>query len=38
MYRILNGISSIEGLRLGRVYMIEAADGLTLNDTSIPGS
>ena len=38
MYHILNGISSIEGLRLGRVYVIEAPDGLTLIDTSIPGS
>jgi len=38
MYRILNSISSIEGLRLGRVYVIEAADGLTLIDTSTPGS
>jgi glyoxylase-like metal-dependent hydrolase (beta-lactamase superfamily II) len=38
MDRILNGISSIEGLRTGRVYVIEAADGLTLVDTSVPGS
>jgi glyoxylase-like metal-dependent hydrolase (beta-lactamase superfamily II) len=38
MYHILNGISSIEGLRLGRVYVIEAPDGLTLVDTSLPGS
>lgn len=38
MYRILNGTSSIEGLRLGRIYVIEASDGLTLVDTSTPGS
>jgi glyoxylase-like metal-dependent hydrolase (beta-lactamase superfamily II) len=38
MYRILNGISCIEGLRIGRVYVIEGNDGLTLVDTSIPGS
>lgn len=38
MDRILHGISTIEGLRLGRVYVIEAPDGLTLIDTSIPGS
>jgi glyoxylase-like metal-dependent hydrolase (beta-lactamase superfamily II) len=38
MERILRGISSIEGLRMGRVYVIEAADGLTLVDTSLPGS
>lgn len=38
MYHILDGISAIEGLRLGRVYVIQAADGLTLVDTSIPGS
>ncbi|HLZ62414.1 MAG TPA: MBL fold metallo-hydrolase [Ktedonosporobacter sp.] len=38
MDRILNGIWSIEGLRMGRIYVIEAADGLTLVDTSVPGS
>lgn len=38
MYHILNGIWSIEGLRMGRVYVIEAADGLTLIDTSVPDS
>lgn len=38
MYRILNGIWSIEGLRLGRVYVIEATDGLTLVDASVSGS
>lgn len=38
MKRLLPGIFSIEGLRLGRVYVIEAPDGLTLVDTSIPGS
>ena len=38
MYNILHGISNIEGLRLGRVYVIEASDGLTLIDTSAPGS
>ena len=38
MHYILDGISTIEGLRIGRVYVIEAADGLTLIDTSVPGS
>ncbi|QBD81770.1 MBL fold metallo-hydrolase [Ktedonosporobacter rubrisoli] len=38
MDRILNGIFCIEGLRMGRVYVIEAADGLTLVDTSVSGS
>jgi hypothetical protein len=38
MKRLLPGIFTIEGLRLGRVYAIEAPDGLTLVDTSIPGS
>jgi len=38
MHHILNGISSIQGLRIGRIYVIEAPDGLTLIDTSIPGS
>lgn len=38
MDRILNGIWSIEGLRMGRVYVIEAEDGLTLVDTSVSGS
>ena len=38
MYQILDGIYGIEGLRIGRVYVIEAPDGLTLIDTSIPGS
>lgn len=38
MYRILDGIFAIEGLRLGRAYVIEAPDGLTLIDTSTPGA
>ncbi|HEX7735562.1 MAG TPA: MBL fold metallo-hydrolase [Ktedonobacteraceae bacterium] len=38
MKRLLPGIFNLEGLRLGRVYAIEASDGLTLVDTSIPGS
>jgi glyoxylase-like metal-dependent hydrolase (beta-lactamase superfamily II) len=38
MQRIMNGIYISEGLRLGNVYVIEAADGLTLVDTSVPGS
>lgn len=38
MKQVLPGIFTIEGLRLGRVYVIEAPDGLTLVDTSIPGS
>jgi glyoxylase-like metal-dependent hydrolase (beta-lactamase superfamily II) len=38
MYRILDGIYTVEGLRVGRVYVIESNDGLTLIDTSLPGS
>jgi glyoxylase-like metal-dependent hydrolase (beta-lactamase superfamily II) len=38
MYRILNGIYSVEGLRIGRVYVITGSDGVTLIDTSIPGA
>ena len=38
MYHIMNGIFAVEGLRMGRVYVIEAPDGLTLVDTSVPGS
>src|SRR5581483_5985904 len=38
MYHILNGITNVEGLRLGRVYVIEAPDGLTLVDTGAPDS
>ena len=36
MRQIIKGISMIEGLRMGRVYVLEAADGLTLVDTSAP--
>jgi glyoxylase-like metal-dependent hydrolase (beta-lactamase superfamily II) len=38
MYRIANGISGIEGTWIGRMYVIEAPDGLTLVDSSIPGA
>ncbi len=38
MKHLLPGIFNIEGLLLGRIYVIEAPDGLTLIDTSIPGS
>jgi glyoxylase-like metal-dependent hydrolase (beta-lactamase superfamily II) len=38
MYRIANGISGIEGTWIGRMYVIEAPDGLTLIDSSIPGA
>ncbi len=38
MYRILDGIYSVEGLRMGRVYVITGNNGLTLVDASIPGS
>lgn len=38
MLRILEGISTVEGLRVGRVYVIEGSDGLTLIDTSLPNS
>ncbi|GHO50228.1 MBL fold metallo-hydrolase [Ktedonospora formicarum] len=36
MKLIMDGISCIEGLRLGNVYVLEASDGLTLVDTSTP--
>lgn len=36
MKRLLPGIFTIEGLRLGRVYAIEAPDGLTLVAGSLP--
>jgi glyoxylase-like metal-dependent hydrolase (beta-lactamase superfamily II) len=38
MQQILDGIYGVEGLRIGRVYLIEGSDGLTLIDTSLPGS
>ena len=38
MLRVLDGIYNVQGLRIGRVYVIEASDGLTLIDTSIPNS
>ncbi|EFH81372.1 MBL fold metallo-hydrolase [Ktedonobacter racemifer] len=38
MQHIQQGISSIEGLHLAHSYVIEAADGLTLVDTGVPGS
>jgi len=38
MYRILDGIYSVEGLRLGRVYVIVGSDGLSLIDTSVPNA
>lgn len=38
MFRVTERIYNVEGLRVGRVYVIENADGLTLIDTSIQGS
>lgn len=38
MQHLTNGIYLVEGLRLGNVYVIEGVDGLTLVDTSVPGS
>ncbi|HET8842488.1 MAG TPA: MBL fold metallo-hydrolase [Ktedonobacteraceae bacterium] len=38
MHKLYEGIFTLEGLRLGRVYAIKASDGLTLIDTSIPGA
>ena len=37
MKHLSPGIFNIEGLRLGRVYVIEGSDGLTLVDTSLLG-
>jgi glyoxylase-like metal-dependent hydrolase (beta-lactamase superfamily II) len=36
MQRITDGIYSVQGLRVGRVYVIEGRDGLTLIDASLP--
>ena len=38
MYRISNRIYNVEGLRIGRVYVIEGNDGLSCIDTSISNS
>jgi glyoxylase-like metal-dependent hydrolase (beta-lactamase superfamily II) len=38
MYHILDGIYSVEGLRIGRVYVITGSNGVTLIDTSLPGA
>lgn len=38
MQRITDKIYTIEGLRVGRVYVIVGNDGLTLIDTSLPNS
>lgn len=38
MQRIIDNVYTIEGLRVGRVYVIVGDDGLTLIDTSLPGS
>jgi glyoxylase-like metal-dependent hydrolase (beta-lactamase superfamily II) len=36
--RITDGIYSLQGLLVGRVFMIEGSDGLTIIDASLPGS
>ncbi|PJF31370.1 MAG: hypothetical protein CUN51_03300 [Candidatus Thermofonsia Clade 1 bacterium] len=38
MHKILEGVYTLQGLRVGRVYVIEGADGLTLIDTSVEGA
>lgn len=38
MRKIVDGIYTVQGLMVGRVYVIEATDGLTLVDTSLPNS
>ncbi len=38
MRKIVDGIYTVQRLLVGRVYVIEAADGLTLVDTSLPNS
>lgn len=38
MHKILDGIYTIQGLRVGRVYVIQSTDGLTLIDTSVEGA
>jgi glyoxylase-like metal-dependent hydrolase (beta-lactamase superfamily II) len=38
MERIQEGVYAVEGLRVGRVYVIEGDDGLSLVDASLPGS
>lgn len=38
MYKISEGVYTLQGLRVGRVYLIEGADGLTLIDASVEGA
>lgn len=38
MLKIIDNIYSVQGLMLGRVYVIIGTDGLTLIDSSLPGS
>lgn len=38
MLRIADGIYSVQGLLMGRVYVIESSDGLTIIDTSLSNS
>lgn len=38
MQKILEGVYALQGLRVGRVYVIESTDGLTLIDTSVEGA
>jgi glyoxylase-like metal-dependent hydrolase (beta-lactamase superfamily II) len=38
MKQIVPGIYTVEGLLIGRVYVIESADGLTVIDASLPNS
>lgn len=38
MLRIMDSVYAVEGLQLGRVYVLVGSDGLTLIDCSLPGS
>jgi len=38
MLQITDNVYSVQGLRVGRVYVIQGADGLTLIDTSLPNA
>ncbi|MFN8444692.1 MAG: MBL fold metallo-hydrolase [Caldilineaceae bacterium] len=38
MQKVIDGIYWIEGLSMGRVYLLEGSDGLTLIDASVAGS
>lgn len=38
MQKIADGIYTLEGILVGRVYIIESSDGLTMIDATVPGA